>query len=217
MKRRGFTLIELLVVIAIIAILAAILFPVFAKAREKARQSSCSSNEKQLGIAMMQYVQDYDETYQSVYDDGSGTRIIWAQKILPYCKSMQVFSCPSAHPVVSGNMQQTRYQVPMTHVFGEGGTNVVNMTQFTSPAETLVMVESYSQWYQHCCPRHGAVWASGILAPVNNQPSLRGTAGENTYPWHNEGCNVTFADGHVKWMSITSLASTTATYLWDKS
>ena len=71
-QRRGFTLIELLVVIAIIAILAAILFPVFAKAREKARQITCTSNEKQLGLAFLQYVQDYDETYPSTYCNGWG-------------------------------------------------------------------------------------------------------------------------------------------------
>jgi prepilin-type N-terminal cleavage/methylation domain-containing protein/prepilin-type processing-associated H-X9-DG protein len=89
-KRRGFTLIELLVVIAIIAILAAILFPVFAKAREKARQTSCLSNEKQLGLAMMQYTQDYDEFYPSTNDYGTG----WAKTVYPYVKSLGVFQCP---------------------------------------------------------------------------------------------------------------------------
>ncbi|MDR3706824.1 MAG: DUF1559 domain-containing protein [Capsulimonadaceae bacterium] len=95
MKKMAFTLIELLIVIAIITILAAILFPVFATAREKARQSSCASNEKQLGTAFMQYVQDYDESFpnglagSSGYNGGG-----WAGQIYPYCKSVQLFTCP---------------------------------------------------------------------------------------------------------------------------
>jgi prepilin-type N-terminal cleavage/methylation domain-containing protein len=95
--RRGFTLIELLVVIAIIAILAAILFPVFAKAREKARQSSCLSNLKQLGLSMMQYAQDYDESYPAHYRYmPAGVALYWwADVTQPYIKNYQVLACPS--------------------------------------------------------------------------------------------------------------------------
>ncbi|MBC8136782.1 MAG: prepilin-type N-terminal cleavage/methylation domain-containing protein [Fibrella sp.] len=115
MKRtpRAFTLIELLVVIAIIAILAAILFPVFAQARDKARQASCLSNEKQIGLGFMQYVQDYDETFPTAYQykanvwgtggllgngtngGSSGGYTHWSLYIWPYVKSEQVFRCPS--------------------------------------------------------------------------------------------------------------------------
>ncbi len=106
-KPRGFTLIELLVVIAIIAILAAILFPVFARARENARRASCQSNLKQIGLGVIQYTQDYDEKYPRAYygyPDPSGAGqpgndIIkdykWMDVVQPYVKSTQVFNCPS--------------------------------------------------------------------------------------------------------------------------
>src|SRR5579872_7072561 len=103
MKRRGFTLIELLVVIAIIAILAAILFPVFAQAREKARQTVCLSNHKQIGTSIQMYVQDYDETlplslvYESPAADANGNSLQWAWGGLlqPYVKNRGIFLCPS--------------------------------------------------------------------------------------------------------------------------
>ncbi len=95
-SRRGFTLIELLVVIAIIAILAAILFPVFAKAREKARQISCASNEKQLGLAFFQYSQDYDEKFPiGAYPfNGIYVGAGWAGEVYPYVKSIGLYKCP---------------------------------------------------------------------------------------------------------------------------
>ena len=117
MRRKGFTLIELLVVIAIIAILAAILFPVFARAREAARQSSCSSNLKQLGTAMLMYVQDYDDTLPGAapfsaaspyghwvlaYNNGAGQNMaqpgpfpVDQGALFPYVKNAQVYQCPS--------------------------------------------------------------------------------------------------------------------------
>src|ERR1700749_4186309 len=90
----GFTLIELLVVIAIIAILAAILFPVFAKVREKARQTSCLSNEKQLGLGFMQYFQYYDEKYPCGKFNGGHFGSGWGGQIYTYVKSVGVFKCP---------------------------------------------------------------------------------------------------------------------------
>ncbi len=100
MNRRGFTLIELLVVIAIIAILAAILFPVFAQARDKARATQCLSNDKQIGLGLMQYAQDYDETFPAsrfttTPNDTGGRHSPWTVSIYPYVKNAPVFTCPS--------------------------------------------------------------------------------------------------------------------------
>jgi prepilin-type N-terminal cleavage/methylation domain-containing protein len=104
-KRKGFTLIELLVVIAIIAILAAILFPVFAKAREKARQTTCTNNMKQLGLAFLQYVQDNDEHFPNSINWGSG----WAGHIYPYVKATGTYVCPddSDQRTAAGGSGQT--------------------------------------------------------------------------------------------------------------
>jgi prepilin-type N-terminal cleavage/methylation domain-containing protein/prepilin-type processing-associated H-X9-DG protein len=95
-KPKGFTLIELLVVIAIIAILAAILFPVFAQAREKARQASCLSNLKQLTLGELMYVQDYDEKFSGSYQNSPGGRIYYPELIYPYTKNAQINYCPDA-------------------------------------------------------------------------------------------------------------------------
>lgn len=151
--RRGFTLIELLVVIAIIAILAAILFPVFASAREKARQATCASNLKQLGLAVIQYVQDYDEFYPQgdIYvTDSSGTACMtqleseypsyllfndvfnyspqpmWMGYIYPYVKSTGVYYCPDGPSVIDGSYWANR---PASETFGYAvNTNVLEQS-----------------------------------------------------------------------------------------
>ena len=148
--RRGFTLIELLVVIAIIAILAAILFPVFQKVRENARRTSCASNEKQIGIAFTQYEQDADEQTPGSTQWGYG----WAEKLQPFVKSAQVFQCPDdSHTVpttafaeapagvvpskisyaINGNVRQcTTYT---------NNCNGAALSQFTAPANTVLVTE----------------------------------------------------------------------------
>jgi prepilin-type N-terminal cleavage/methylation domain-containing protein len=114
MRRKGFTLIELLVVIAIIAILAAILFPVFARAREQARKASCLSNQKQIGTAVLMYAQDFDELLppQQVGACGNlATSYGWADLIMPYVKNEKVFDCPSARikMVMNRNINPPRF------------------------------------------------------------------------------------------------------------
>jgi len=108
-RRKGFTLIELLVVIAIIALLAAILFPVFARARENARKSSCQNNLKQIGVGIAQYVQDFDETFMESRPAGVATSgdVPWHVVVLPYIKNTQIFKCPSNSRPATETMQWT--------------------------------------------------------------------------------------------------------------
>ncbi|MDR3708190.1 MAG: DUF1559 domain-containing protein [Capsulimonadaceae bacterium] len=144
MKSRGFTLIELLVVIAIIAILAAILFPVFATAREKARQTACLSNEKQLGLALVQYFQDYDE-FAIEGRDPYGTGNCWAGILYPYVKSQGVFLCPS--DTVSGDICSYAYNsnfvIPNPAVWTTGNTpaGALSTAKLIAPAKTVMFAE----------------------------------------------------------------------------
>jgi prepilin-type N-terminal cleavage/methylation domain-containing protein len=133
MSKRGFTLIELLVVIAIIAILAAILFPVFAKAREKARQSSCLSNCKQLMLAFLQYAQDYDEVFPNHCDNGGPAVGDWTDcsfgVVQPYIKNTQVWTCPS----IGGTTG--------TYGWDLRGNDRRNLGTYTSPSEKMLFSE----------------------------------------------------------------------------
>jgi len=215
-QRTGFTLIELLVVIAIIAILAAILFPVFARAREKARQTSCLSNSKQLGLAFMQYTSDYDGCFPAVYNDGNAAvgRIIWAQCVFPYVKNSQVYQCPGGpNRVTAGaNLQGTRYNMNMCH--GWSWPEDCNMTgglpfpisdsMIKYPAEFMLLGESSNAWYNHWLGHPDWDW-------VNETSSdgliLVGRLNETLYPRHSGGANIAFCDGHSKWMATREIFS----------
>ncbi len=162
MKRdvKGFTLIELLVVIAIIAILAAILMPVFAQAREKARAASCISNVKQMGLAAVMYAQDYDETYPGMWQWSPCA--IWAHspylyppgwtmttaeqacQTCPYVKNAQVFNCPSRNNVCSyGYAYPTMWGgYPPIPGSAFGFPTGPNLATFTHPAETVMITDS---------------------------------------------------------------------------
>jgi len=139
---RAFTLIELLVVIAIIAILAAILFPVFARARENARRSSCQSNLKQIGLGFLQYAQDYDEQLTPGTNNGYGGG--WAGTLAPYIKSSQVFTCPSDTTTPATNMTVVSYgyNALIGQINGsQGHTFTTKIPSWTATSRTLLLFE----------------------------------------------------------------------------
>lgn len=148
--RKGFTLIELLVVIAIIAILAAILFPVFASAREKARETMCASNEKQMALAMIQYVQDYDEMYPGFTGWGAGGNYLAA--IQPYTKSTGVYLCPS-NPAGGPGGYATTYE--MNGFLGCGTSyNWASSYPYANPTHGVV------QWGGTPCSGPAGLWTT---------------------------------------------------------
>jgi len=194
---RAFTLIELLVVIAIIAILAAILFPVFAKAREKARQSSCASNLKQLNLAILQYAQDYDETTPARWFAGGGH---WFEVCQPYVKNRQLEICPSTRQRSIG--------------YAENNINRVPLALFQSPAETVSICDikmcnnAAGIAFRHYRVNNPSNFGAPPGVPANDeddQPAA-GDANDQVRPRgvHNGGANVSFLDGHVKWLKTSA-------------
>jgi prepilin-type N-terminal cleavage/methylation domain-containing protein/prepilin-type processing-associated H-X9-DG protein len=217
MTRRGFTLIELLVVIAIIAILAAILFPVFARAREKARQSSCLSNVKQLNMGVVMYVQDYDERFPLGFVNRSSfsDRYCWPGAIYPYVKNLQVFDCPSQslksrkHPEFGVYYKGSRSYGMNEYLCPHSGTPPL-LADLDAPAETVTIGDITPN----------VAWLTWRMFPPSN--GMRGDDfdGSEHKSWdhdqpyeysfnfcerHNGQGNVGFADGHAKSMGYTTL------------
>jgi prepilin-type N-terminal cleavage/methylation domain-containing protein/prepilin-type processing-associated H-X9-DG protein len=187
MHKRAFTLIELLVVIAIIAILAAILFPVFARARENARRASCQSNLKQIGLGMMMYTQDYDGRYpMAEWTTSPAVDGAWPVLLQPYLKSVQIFHCPSDSA-------------------DEGSSYILNNyfenwpeASVDSPSTTLLITE-------------GQLYTGGTRSMTNAATDYGLNADYTLYdqtgrlndptknlPRHLETSNILWADGHVK-------------------
>ena len=222
----GFTLIELLVVIAIVSILAAILFPVFARARENARRTSCMSNLKQIGLGMMQYLQDYDERYPfnsqtrtalgppwtttlSGADFTSSSSIFWPQIITPYTKNLQIFYCPSGRS--KGNGIYGHYGANRnTMRDGSATATPVALAAIPSPAGVYALMDA--GLYQLNTtdvkgPGAGANYLPGTgpgsavnLAAVSFSSSISDLESDFKTGRHFGGVNVMFADGHVKWL-----------------
>jgi len=224
-RRRGFTLIELLVVVAIISILAAILFPVFAKAREKARQSACNMNLRQLSMGLMQYAQDYSDTLPNYYwaegEAGNPWSATWFAAVYPYAKSIAVYECPTS-PIkghqtwdvwVWGPFADTLYtnNYGYNEIIGnwQGG---LSLTRLSASTDTVLLADSSSSWI-------GGYWS--LVWP--DRAFLRRVAGARggfacdcppvvssaidweTYSLHTGGSNIAFADGHVKMVKATKV------------
>ena len=204
----GFTLIELLVVIAIIAILAAILFPVFAQARAKARQASCQSNLKQLGLSMLMYVQDYDERYPfgGWRTDATGTKggnygtWEWQNTIQPYVKSKGVFQCPETTDLDEDptNPQATAWNLnPVNYLYNNqlspgyddaSGRHrtPAKLAKLNEPATNWMLMDGHSDW--------GGV--DGV--DYKGRPNTPWLLEDTTF-----GCNASLVDGWLSWQGFT--------------
>lgn len=199
--RRGFTLIELLVVIAIIAILAAILFPVFARAREAARTSNCSSNLRQISTAVLMYVQDYDEILPMANCDGLSSGQDWSIACQPYMKNTGIFRCPSQSPTTGFLIQQGaanpcgggRPNLPIgfTDHRTTYGFNLVRhagaVAQINQVSSQFMLTDSATPWAWTMLNEDGALQTNTYVPAIGYRDR------------HNEGANVSFMDGHVKW------------------
>jgi prepilin-type N-terminal cleavage/methylation domain-containing protein/prepilin-type processing-associated H-X9-DG protein len=218
--KSGFTLIELLVVIAIIAILAAILFPVFAQAREKARQTSCLSNLKQLGTAFLMYVQDYDETYPLQSSDAFGVfpyhddeRVArgmpkvpsWMGSVQPYLKNYGIMVCPSTkqHPNLYILAPRTYCNTSYTYNGMLGNIlptdtgallpnppPVATLAGVNRPAEVVMNQDQALSWGRS---QPAPRWNAGQWCNVNSAEVFNGEI-------HSGGFNANYADGHAKWI-----------------
>src|SRR2546423_5251042 len=211
-QSNGFTLIELLIVIAIIAILAAILFPVFAQAREKARQISCMSNLRQIGTASLMYAQDYDERMMGT-ELGDGTagspEYFWGEMLIPYMKNHQILNCASesrrlrfGDPAIgfpAGISKEWSYNFAVNDVRDADGMRLGAAHQplaaFTAPADTLLIVDGWpasSDADEGGAPeRHEIAWVLGHRDTVHN-------ALHDGNPRHQTGFNYVACDGHAK-------------------
>lgn len=223
--RSGFTLIELLVVIAIIAILAAILFPVFARARENARRASCQSNLKQLGLGMAQYTQDYDErifpvivgtAYPWDTANGGGNSYSWAVAMKPYVKSDQIYVCPSQSvPLViqqnySSGRDIARSYYPCQQYNGsQANVNTAALSDisegqalsgFSDTARTVWLLEAGIDG----TPKSVITTDHALFVFQRTDFYRFGTQ-------HFDGTNLAFMDGHVKWMKPQQAVNTSDT------
>jgi prepilin-type N-terminal cleavage/methylation domain-containing protein/prepilin-type processing-associated H-X9-DG protein len=223
-RTKGFTLIELLVVIAIISILAAILFPVFARARENARRASCMSNLKQIGLGIIQYTQDYDEKYPQTYTYDSPSQI-WYTSIWPYVKSAQVFQCPSDSSTTGAKnsymVTSATYSAAALFVvsygynyrIGREGSTTTSLSSIASPSTLVMLSDAGSKvGADGIVTESSPVKVGGFMFLVDHGYStgvaalLEGNNSDYVGPAirHLGTVNIAFADGHVKTMKANS-------------
>lgn len=214
--RRGFTLIELLVVIAIIAILAAILFPVFAKAREKARQTACLSNMKQIGLGMMMYMDDNDGVYPphlSQNPVGAAYKWnTWPGICYAYIKNLDIFQCPDKSPAIPKltsltDGSQNAYYDGIYHVT-YGMNYWLDTWYYPDATEATIEIPSQTVWFAETSTNTAtqgyALAFTGFYEYNYPTSAAYGADVPNAYArlsnHHNGGLNITWADGHAKWM-----------------
>ena len=208
----GFTLIELLVVIAIIAILAAILFPVFARARENARRASCQSNLKQIGLAIAQYTQDYDERMPVQYLtlEGGAVTSWWPDQIYPYIKSYQVFVCPSDSDLQTYPWNRPAGAPSLIRSYNGNSVTTCSMTGWPAVSvSTAPFMYSISQSIVQAEDVSGTILVlegtKDLWYNISNcnETDLGSAATTHVAKRHLEGANYLFLDGHVKWQKQT--------------
>lgn len=208
-KNRAFTLVELLTVIAIISLLAAILFPVFAQARDKARGISCVSNLRQMGMALVQYTQDYDDRMPNNDNSGAGGR--WESTLdmmRPYYKSDQVLICPSAADTdkfyLFGDTTRPRCSYSINNTYWYDGTDKIfekpGMLEgsFTDPTNTIFLGDSKAE-------ASGNAWGFQVTGYqyMGTTPITQGSGSQGSFSYrHRGGANFVFFDGHVKWLPV---------------
>ena len=207
MKRRnGFTLIELLVVIAIISLLAALLFAAFSRVRENGRKTNCASNMKQLQMAVMQYMQPYDETmplrftdyapYNNTFDPGSGEKG-WAQSLQPFIQNTQVFGCPSdsSATTTDPNTSFTDYAYNGALSFNPPNIGPLTLADIKSPERTILFIETLPGNAGNSRPT--ALNRTGLITGASALTDTK-------LARHLSGSNLAFCDGHVKWYKAES-------------
>lgn len=192
----GFTLVELLTVVAIIALLASILFPVFARARENARRSSCQSNLKQLGLAVLMYVGDYDERLPGSSANDSQVTKIWT-RLDAYLKNAQIIVCPSAVPRGASSYG---YNYSPLCTDPDSGCRLIS--QIANPAQTVLFTDGRADTARDFIYPPTA-WK--LNTDVDGGTYFGGNDFGEVTPRHFEGVDVNWADGHVKWSSIAAL------------